>query len=357
MKIITILGTRPEIIKMSSVLPLFDKNFQHLLIHTDQHYSYELDKLMFEQLKLRAPDYRLATDKRTAAIQTGDMILKISEILEKEKPDLVIVHGDTNSTLAGAISANKLKIKLAHIEAGCRMFDYSMPEEFNRIVVDHLADILFAPDEIAVRDLKNENIQTSRVKLVGSTVFDCINRNKQFANRKILQELGLEAGKFVVATLHRQESVDNPEILKELLSALDFIGGKIKIVFPIHPRTQKNITTNNILIGKNIITTPPLGYFEFLALLQDCRFVMSDSGGIMEEGFACGKPCLYLHNTPAWPRLINAGKNILATTNKENIIKHAEMLLDNNELNRIKAIPCDSDAGASDRIIKHLKTQ
>ncbi len=356
MKIATIIGTRPEIIKMSSLLPSFDEQFEHILIHTDQHYSYELDQIMFEQLQLKKPKYRLSTNKNNSAVQLGDMILQISEILEKERPDVVVVHGDTNSTMAGAIAANKLKIKIVHVEAGCRSNNFEMPEEFNRIVADHLSNILFAPDKVAVDNLRRENISEEKIKLVGSTVFDYSQRNKNFANKAILSQLNLAEGKFIVATLHRQESVDNTIIVKDLLAALGAIAEKIPVVFPIHPRTQKAITDNKIIIEKKIITTKPLGYLEFLALLQNCRFVMTDSGGIQEEASAFNKPCLVLRDVTEWSRLVDAGKNFITTTKKENILIQAERLLNDAELTRVREIRYANDAGASDKIIRILKT-
>lgn len=355
MKVVTIIGTRPEIIKMSSVLPLLDKNFNHILIHTDQHYDYEMDKIMFEQLALRMPDHRLNTSKASPALQIGEMICQISEILEEQKPDFVIVQGDTNSTMAGAIAANKLKIKVIHIEAGCRSFDYRMPEEFNRIVTDHLSEILFAPDNVAIRNLKKENINEEKIKFVGSTVFDYSNRNKKFVDKTIVEELGLKENKFIVATLHRQENTDNPAVLKELISALEAVAEKIPIVFPVHPRTQKAIGEQKIKLSSNIITTKALGYIEVLSLLLASRFVMTDSGGVQEEAAAFNKPCLILRDVTEWSRLVDAGKNFIATTKKENIIMYAERLLNDAELDRIKKINYESDIGASEKIINILK--
>ncbi|MBI2040898.1 MAG: UDP-N-acetylglucosamine 2-epimerase (non-hydrolyzing) [DPANN group archaeon] len=356
MKIITIIGTRPEIIKMSSLLPLFDKTFEHALVHTNQHYDYEMDKIMFEQLALREPDYRLHTSKKNPAVQLGDMICQISEILVAEKPDFVVVHGDTNSAMAGAIAANKLKIMIAHVESGCRSFDYRMPEEFNRTVTDHLSEILFAPDDVAVSNLKRENIQEKNIKLVGSTVFDYSNRNKEFANKKITEKLNLRENNFVVATLHRQESVDSPAILREILSALETVAGKIPIVFPVHPRTQKVIDNEKIKLGDNVIATRAIGYLDFLGLLQASRFVMTDSGGVQEEAAALNKPCLILRDVTEWSRLVDAGKNFIATTKKENITAHAEKLLNDAELDRIKRINYKSDEGATEKIMSILKT-
>ncbi len=355
MKIVTVIGTRPEIIKMSSLLPIFDKQFEHTLVHADQHYDYDMDAVMFEQLKLRKPDFRLNTNKKSQAVQVGEMVAQISEILAKIRPDFVAVHGDTNSTLAAAIAANKSGIKLAHIEAGCRCFDYSVPEEYNRIVVDHLSDLLFAPDHVAADNLRRENVANNKIKSSGSTVFDCVQRNKELANKNILESLGLKNNAFVVSTLHRPNNVDDPVILSELLSALNIIGEKIPVVLSVHPRTQKNMLLHNIKPGKNITTTKPLGYLEFLALLQACRFIVSDAGGIQEEAVALNKPCLILRNVTEWSRLTDAGKNFIATTKPENIVGLAERLLDDAELKRIQDIDYKSDSGASEKIVNILK--
>ncbi len=357
MKIATIIGTRPEIIKMTSLLPRLDEEFNHTLIHADQHYSYEMDALIFQQLKLRVPNYRLSTNKMSPAVQVGDTIQQLAKLLSDVQPDLVVLHGDTNSTLAGAIAANKLAMPIAHVEAGVRwgLHKKAIPEDYNRFIVDHLSEILFAPDEPAVNNMLHEHIQNEKIHLVGSTIFDCVARNKQFSNTTVLEKLKLKKNNFLVVTLHRQENVDNLEKLKDLLAAIDTVSEKIRVVFPIHPRTQKAMSANKIEMSNNVVTTEPLGYLEMLALLHECRFVMTDSGGLQEEASAFNKPCLILRDVTEWVRLIDAGKNFIATTHKETIINQATRLLDDAELKRIHDINCSSDDGASEKIINILK--
>ena len=248
MKIATIFGTRPEIIKLSPLIPLLDREFNQILIHTGQHYSYEMDKIFFEELHLRDCDYTLNIGSGTHAQQTGKMIMKLEEVLLNEKPDIVLVQGDTNSTLAGALAASKLQIPVAHVEAGCRSFDRRMPEEINRILVDHISDYLFAPDENAWKNLTDsECISSEKVHLVGNTSVDACIRAMDMFNQETLVDYSLEKNNYILFTLHRQENTTY-DGLKEILMALNTISERIKVLFPVHLRTRKVINEYKIEI-------------------------------------------------------------------------------------------------------------
>lgn len=355
MKIATIFGTRPEIIKLSPLIPLLDEEFDHILIHTGQHYSYNMDKIFFEELGLRNCDYILNVGSGTHAAQTGKMMMEIEKVLLKENPDIVVVQGDTNSTLAGAITASKLNIKVVHVEAGCRSFDKRMPEEVNRILVDHCSDILFAPDEDATRNLAVEGIEKDMVYLVGNTSVDACLRIVNFFDSNSLKEKNLKKQDYVLLTIHRQENTD-PDKLKEIISAINVIADKIKIVFPLHLRTKKIIESNDIEINKNILLTEPLGYKDFIGLLTNSKFTMTDSGGIQEEAGILDVPCLILRENTEWKYLVDIGKNMLIGTGYESIVSTITDLLDNeHELDKMKNIKAPIKQGTSKKIVSILK--
>ncbi|MBI5681009.1 MAG: UDP-N-acetylglucosamine 2-epimerase (non-hydrolyzing) [Methanobacterium sp.] len=354
MKIVTILGTRPEIIKLSPIIPLIDKEFDHILIHTGQHYSYNMDKIFFEELGLRNCDYSLNVGSGTHSMQTGKMMIEIENVLLNENPDWVIVQGDTNSTLAGAITASKLNIKIAHVEAGCRSFDKKMPEEINRILVDHCSDILFAPDENAVKNLAAEGIQKEAIHLVGNTSVDACLRIMDLFNLNRLTELNLEKENYILLTIHRQENTEYNK-LKEIIKAVNQISNRIKVVFPLHLRTKKIIEDNNIEISENILQIDPVGYKEFIWLLKNSKFVMTDSGGIQEESAILNVPCLILRDNTEWEYLVNMGKTQLVGTNYKNIISSVSDLLNNNwKLEKMKNIKAPLKKNASKKIVNIL---
>jgi UDP-N-acetylglucosamine 2-epimerase (non-hydrolysing) len=356
MKIATILGTRPEIIKLSPLIPLLDKEFNHILIHTGQHYSYSMDKVFFEDLDLRKSDYTLNVGSNTHAKQTGKMMIKIEDALLKENPDLVVVQGDTNSTLAGALTAPKLNINLAHVEAGCRSFDKRMPEEINRILVDHCCDILFAPDDNAVNNLIAEGIPKDMFYLVGNTSVDACLRVVNLFNLNKLKELDLKKQNYAVLTIHRQGNTEYKR-LKEIIKAMNLISDQIKIVFPVHLGTKKIIDAHNIEISKNILLIDPIGYKEFIGLIANSKFIMTDSGGIQEEAGVLDVPCLILRENTEWECLVDIGKNLLIGTNYKNITSSVTDLLNNDwKLDKMKNIKSPTKRGASERIVSILKT-
>jgi len=365
MKIITILGTRPEIIKLSPLIPILDREFEHKIIHTGQHYDYNMDEIFFEELQLRKPDYPLCIGSHPAGKQTGLMLEKIEEVLLQEKPDLVIVQGDTNTVLAGSLAAVKLHFPLMHIEAGCRSFNRNMPEEINRVVADHISNYLISPDDKSTCNLQVEGIPAEKIFHLGSTAFDASLRNKEFVDvNVVMSKFGLIAPKndplekakpFVLVTIHRAENTDDLVNLKELINGLNAISDKIQVVFPIHPRTRKILEQNNLKLNPSIKLIEPQSYLSFLALLSSCRFCMSDSGGIQEEALVFNKPCLVLRNETEWVRLVEVGKNILVGVNATKIINTAETLLDEKELQKIKELKSPYSSGASSKIIELIK--
>jgi UDP-N-acetylglucosamine 2-epimerase (non-hydrolysing) len=356
MKIATILGTRPEIIKLSPLIPLLDEEFNHILIHTGQHYSYNMDKIFFDELSLRNCDYTLNIGSETHAAQTGKMMIEIEKVLLKEKPDIVVVQGDTNSTLAGAITASKLNINIAHVEAGCRSFDKRMPEEINRILVDHCSDILFAPDDNAINNLTAEGIQKDNFYLVGNTSIDACLRVVGLFNPSQLKELGLKKQNYAVLTVHRQENTEYAK-LEEIINAMNLISDQIKIVFPVHLRTKKIIETHNIQINDNISLIDPTGYKDFIGLIANSKFVMTDSGGIQEEAGVLDVPCLILRENTEWEYLVDLGKNLLIGTSYENITGAVNDLISNSwKLDKMRNIKAPIKRVVSKKIVSILKT-
>ncbi|MBI2668807.1 UDP-N-acetylglucosamine 2-epimerase (non-hydrolyzing) [Candidatus Woesearchaeota archaeon] len=356
MKIVTVLGTRPEITKLSPLLPLLEEISEHILIHTGQHYDYAMDEVFFAELQLRKPTYNLHIGSQTQGKQTAMILEKVEEILQKEKPDLVIVEGDTNTAPAASLAAAKLHLPLIHIESGCRSFNREMPEEINRVIADHLATYLIAPDKVSVENLRREGL-TNNVSLLGSTMFDAIVRNKQLVDEKnVLQQFGLKPDDFVVVTMHRAENTDNEKNLRQIITALNQVAEETLLVFPIHPRTKKALQDHNITLNPKIKVVEPQPYLTFLGLLSCCKFCMSDSGGIQEEALVCNKPCLILRNETEWIRLVHAGKNILTTTNTARIVAVAqELSRDSAKLEAIKRIRYPYEIGVAPKIIAAIK--
>ncbi len=357
MKIITIFGTRPEIIKLSPLISLFDKKFDHIMVHTGQHYSHRMDRIFFEDLGLRDCDYVLNVGSGTHGKQTGEMMIKIEEVLLKEKPDVVVMQGDTNSTLAGALTASKLHIKVAHVEAGCRSHDKRMPEEINRVLVDHCSDFLFAPDQIAFANLIAEGISEDNIYLVGNTSVDACSRVMDLFNLDKLEEFYLEKQNYALLTIHRQENTGYTG-LKEIIEAINVVSKRIKILFPVHPRTRKVIGMHNIEVNKNVILADPLGYKDFIGLLANSKFVITDSGGIQEEAAILNVPCLILRETTEWRYLVDIGKNMLIGTKHKNIIDVVHDLLDNErKLDKMRKIKTPIRKGASEAIVSILRSK
>jgi len=311
-----ILGTRPEIIKMAPVIRACEQeglDFQ--IIHSGQHYSYDMDKIFFEELKLPKPDYTLeCSDITLHGAQTGAMLPKIEEVLIKEKPEIVLVEGDTNTVLAGALAASKLTIPIGHVEAGLRSFDRHMPEEINRILTDHCSDLLFAPTEIAKRNLTTEGIPSEKIHLTGNTIVDAVQQNLKLAEEQSEER----TDDYFLMTVHRQENVDSKESLSRLITELEELVTEYEypIVFPIHPRTQKRLEEFNLFKHfkkiKGVELIKPQGYLNFLVLMKNARLVLTDSGGLQEEACCLQVPCVTLRENTERPETITVGANRLA---------------------------------------------
>jgi len=324
MKITSIVGARPQFIKCAPLSRELRKLHQEIIIHTGQHYDYEMDKVFFDELEIPQPDYNLGVGSGTHGFQTGEMLKKIEEVLIQEKPDLVLVYGDTNSTLAGALSAAKLQIEVGHIEAGMRSFDKSMPEEVNRVLTDHCSDYLFCSTQTAVDNLKREGI-VKGVHLTGDVMVDALLDNRKIAERsQILDTLNLENKQYLVATVHRASNTDDRHNLEGIVDAFCELGEKI--VFPLHPRTEKSLKKYGLydrLIGK-VKLTEPLGYLNFLQLLSRARRVLTDSGGIQKEAYILGVPCITLRDNTEWVETVEDGWNMLVGVDKARIVRMAK---------------------------------
>jgi len=332
MKIAIILGTRPEIIKMSPVIRECEKKgLDYFIIHTGQHYSENMDKIFFEELDLSVPRYNLGVGIHPYRKQVGRMIKEIYDILIDEKPDVALVQGDTNSVLAGALAANKAGIKLAHHEAGLRSHDLRMLEEINRISTDHITDFLFSPTEDALKNLHEEGLPGHKTFHSGNTIVDAVNQNLEIANRKvnILKKLDLLPKNYIVVTAHRAENVDDPDSLKGILEGISLVQKEfnIPLMYAIHPRTKKRIEEFGFKIPENIRLIDPLGYLEFLQLLANSKLILTDSGGLQEEGCILKVPCVTMRETTERPETVKLGINVVVGTNPNKILEGAKKVI------------------------------
>lgn len=335
MKIAIVLGTRPEIIKIAPVIAgLQKRKIDHFIIHTNQHYSYEMDKLFFEELDLPQPKYNLHVGSNSQGKQTADALYKIEEVLIKEKPAIVLVQGDTNTVLAGALAATKLGIKVGHIEAGLRSYDRKMPEETNRVITDHVSDLLFAPTELPKKILIKEGIDKEKIVVTGNTIVDAVYQNRDVAEKKsnILSKLSLEKKKYILLTSHRAENVDEKEKLEGIIAGASQAGNKFKmpVIFPIHPRTKLRIQEFGINVPAEIRMIDPVGFLEFLQLERGAKIIMTDSGGVQEEACILKTPCVTLRENTERPETVDVGANCLVGTNPERIIKGMSKLINKN---------------------------
>ena len=335
MKPAFVFGTRPEIIKLSPVIRAFlERGVEPLLIHTGQHYDYEMSTVFLEELELDGIDYHLEVGSGTQAEQTGTAMIKIERVLMEEKPDVVVVQGDTNTVLAGALASVKLKIPVAHVEAGLRSFDRTMPEEINRILADHASEVLFPPTEEARKNLEREGI-TENVYVVGNTVVDAVLQNSEVAERKsdVLERLGLEPKGYLLITAHRAENTDRRENLEKLVEILESLP--MRAVYPMHPRTRKRLEEfglwRRVEAVENLAITKPLGYLDFLKLEKNAFAVLTDSGGIQEEAIILNVPCLTLRYNTERPETVEAGGNVLVGLEKERVLEYLNKLLNDSE--------------------------
>ncbi len=360
MKVCLILGTRPEIIKMAPVIKECEKQkLDYRVLHTGQHYDYKMDKIFFEELSLKPRMINLNIGSGSHAEVTGKMLIEIEKNLLEEKPNIILVEGDTNSVLAGALAAAKLHIKIGHIESGLRSYDKRMPEEHNRIVVDHISDYLFAPTNKEEKILLNEGIAKGIIFVTGNTIVDSVYQSLEIARKesKILEKLNIKSQEYFLVTAHRQENVDNKKHLSGIIEALKKLSEKynIPIIYPIHPRTKKRIKEFNFeeIIDKikNLKIIDPLGFLDLLMLEENAKLILTDSGGIQEEACTLKIPCVVMRKTSDRPESIEVGAAMLSWCDPKKIIDSVEIMLNK---------PRDwensfGDGKASEKIINIIK--
>jgi len=321
MKIISIVGARPQFIKCAPVSDELRKEHEEILVHTGQHYDPEMSDIFFSELGIPHPDYHLNVGSAPHGKQTGLMLEKVEEVLMTEMPDLVLVYGDTNSTLAGALAATKLHVPVAHVEAGLRSFDRSMPEEINRVITDHISDILFCPTQTSVDNLEKEGIFCG-VRKVGDVMVDALKHNTGFAGEKshIIRKLGLKKGDYYVATVHRPGNTDNRMNLTAITEAFRDSGKTV--IFPVHPRTKHYLHEYGLWdsLSENIRCIEPVGYIDMLSLMKNAKKILTDSGGIQKEAYIMGVPCITLRENTEWIETLTGGWNVLVGSDKGKIL-------------------------------------
>lgn len=328
MKIAVVLGTRPEIIKMAPIIRELEvRKEEYFILHTGQHYSYNLDRVFFEQLRLSQAKYNLEVGSGSHAEQTARILIGVEKVLQQESPDMVLVEGDTNSVLAGALAAVKLHIRVGHVEAGLRSYDRSMPEEINRTVVDHCSDLLFAPTEKAKAILLGEGIDEG-VFVTGNTIVDAVFQNLEIAKESANPISTLKPGGYFLATIHRQENVDDHNRFASILRGLDLLASQfgLPVVYPVHPRSRKMMATFG-LQTENLTLIEPVDFLDFLRLESNARLILTDSGGVQEEACILSVPCVTLRDNTERPETIEVGSNILAGAVPDNIVRCVKLML------------------------------
>ncbi|MCW4033728.1 MAG: UDP-N-acetylglucosamine 2-epimerase (non-hydrolyzing) [Candidatus Bathyarchaeota archaeon] len=334
MRFFVVLGTRPEIIKMSPVIhELERRKLDYSILHTGQHYSYNMDKVFFDVLGLPDAAYNLDVGSGSHGKQTGRMLIEIEGVLEKERPDVVLVQGDTNTVLAGALAAAKLGIKIGHVEAGLRSYDRTMPEEVNRVLADHCSDYLFAPTEVSRKNLLAEGINEKKIFVVGNTVVDALLKNRGLAmgNGNVLDLLDLSPKEYCLVTVHRQENVDNKERFSNILQGLRQIWREfgVPVVYPVHPRSRKQMETFGLHFD-GVRLVDPVDFLSFLQLESNAKLVLTDSGGVQEEACIFGVPCVTLRDNTERPETLEVGANMLAGTYPDKIVECAKTMVSKN---------------------------
>ena len=319
MKILSIVGARPQFIKASQIFKRLSKDVKHVLVHTGQHYDNLLSDIFFKDLKIPEPEYNLGVGSGSHAFQTSKMMVEIESVVNSERPDLVLVYGDTNSTLAGALVSSKLRIKTAHLEAGLRSFNRSMPEEINRLLTDHCSSILFCPTKVALSNLEKEGI-TKEVYLTGDVMYDALMEYLPLAKTKskILENLDIETD-FILLTLHRPQNVDDSFILLNILNSVSASGKDI--IWPIHPRSKNTLVKNQLVkkVPSNIKIIDPVGYIDMLSLEYHSSKIATDSGGVQKEAYILEKPCITIRPDTEWVETIDDGWNVLVDTDSKKI--------------------------------------
>ena len=362
-KIMFVAGARPNFVKIAPLLREFAKHrdvFNTSLVHTGQHYDFEMSGVFFQGLQIPDPDIHLNVGSHSHAVQTAKIMVSFEKVVTADKPDLVIVVGDVNSTLACALVVTKLGVKLAHVEAGLRSFDRTMPEEINRVVTDSLSDYLFVSEKSGLENLKREGVSSDKVHFVGNVMIDSlIWAGKHVGKSKTLDNLNLTEKEYGVVTLHRPSNVDSDMSLSEIFDILQLVSEKIKLVYPLHPRTKIMLKRHGLLEKLTALTnlrlTDPLGYLDFVRLMKDSRFVLTDSGGIQEETTALGIPCLTMRGNTERPITVTQGTNILVGKDMRRIVRGVTNVL-RGKFKR-GTVPALWDGRASQRIAGIIRDQ
>lgn len=317
--IASIVGARPQFIKAAPVSRALASEFREVLIHTGQHYDYGMSEVFFTEMEMHPPDFNLGIGGGSHAEQTGKMLVELERIFNKVNPDCVLVYGDTNSTLAGALAAAKAQIPLAHVEAGLRSYNRAMPEEINRVLTDHVSTLLFCPTDAAVENLMKEGI-TRGVHRVGDVMYDALLHNLEVARNRsqILKKHDLKRGEYALATVHRAANTDDRERMSSVLNALGKLSSHV--VFPAHPRTRKMMQEWGISANSNILMIEPVGHFDMLALQENANCILTDSGGVQKEAYLVGVRCITLREETEWVETVEAGWNRLAGVDEQKII-------------------------------------
>lgn len=354
MKVLTVVGARPQFIKAAPVSrALRAAGHTEFLVHTGQHYDRQMSHVFFDEMQIAEPDINLEVGSGSHAAQTAQMLSRLEQVIESNQPDCVLIYGDTNSTLAGAMAAAKLRTALAHVEAGLRSFNRDMPEETNRVLADHCSDYLFCPTQTAVDNLAREGI-TQGVNLVGDTMFDAVLQFGKIAEERstILDQLNLTAKNFLLATVHRAYNTDNPETLRGILTAL--IELNETIVFPVHPRTRERINQMGLGFTDSAVKMiEPVGYLDMLMLERNARLILTDSGGMQKEAFFFGVPCVTLRPETEWTETVAAGWNVIAGVTPEGIRRAVQDTV----WPSTSPAQIFGDGAAAQKIVKHLADQ
>ena len=359
MKIINVVGARPNFMKIAPIMATYKacNNIEPLLVHTGQHYDEKMSDLFFKELGIPEPDINLEVGSASQAVQTAEIMKAFEPVVLKHKPDVVLVVGDVNSTIACGLVAVKLGVKLVHVEAGLRSFDRSMPEETNRVLTDSISDLLFCTEQSGVDNLRREGTSEEKIFLVGNVMIDTLLKNRaKAATSNVLSQFNLDGNGFAVLTLHRPSNVDDVNAFGRVLDALEIIQNDMPVIFPIHPRTRKNLSSwplgERIKKLPNLQLTDPLGYLDFLKLMSSAKLVLTDSGGIQEETTILKIPCLTLRENTERPITTQVGSNRVVGTDTEKIIETYRQVIDGSWCE--PQIPPLWDGHAAERIVKIL---
>jgi UDP-GlcNAc3NAcA epimerase len=340
LKVASIVGARPQFIKAAALTRVLDSNapFEHLLVHTGQHYDETMSEVFFQELEIPRPDYNLEVGSGTHGAQTGKMLGAIEDVLLQIVPDIALVFGDTNSTLAGALAAAKLHIPVAHVEAGLRSFNRRMPEEINRVLTDHASDLLFAPTAASVENLANEGIAANRIFAVGDVMYDVAlyYGEKAETRSRILEYLHLKPKQYVLATIHRAENTDDDQRLRTIFGGLELVAREVNVVVPLHPRTL-NAAKRRGIVFEHVQVIEPVGYLDMVMLEKHSRLIATDSGGVQKEAFFYNVPCVTLRSETEWLELLELGWNRVVPPSAP--AKIAEAILENLDRSGASASP------------------